>query len=252
MDNSFFTLDQGNLLIRLLLAHFISDFILQTNKMVEGKKWFSWSMILHIFIVFTVTFILSYKLWISAIIAGLHYLTDAIKYEIKRKNIITERWLFIADQFVHVIAIVFVWSCFAGLHSQLLNALAFPFETYNISIILLGYIIIVEPAATLIKNLLYSLNISKEKTEGKNDETKQKDNQKGGRMIGVFERIIILTFVLLGQYEAIGFLITGKSIIRFADRNSDLKSEYVLVGTMMSYAYAIITGVIINWLLIFQ
>ena len=54
---------------------------------------------------------------------------------------------------------------------------------------------------------------------------------------------------LLNQYEAIGFLITGKSIIRFAQKDENLKSEYVLVGTMMSYAIAIITGVIINNLL---
>ncbi|HWZ22996.1 MAG TPA: hypothetical protein VNW06_10105, partial [Cytophagaceae bacterium] len=69
------------------------------------------------------------------------------------------------------------------------------------------------------------------------------------KQIGIFERIIILTFVLLGQYEAIGFLITGKSIIRFANKEEHLRSEYVLVGTMMSYAMSIIVGVSINWLL---
>ena len=61
--------------------------------------------------------------------------------------------------------------------------------------------------------------------------------------------IIILTFVLLGQYEAIGFLITGKSIIRFAEQNPDVKSEYVLVGTMMSYSLSILTGLGIHWLI---
>jgi hypothetical protein len=55
--------------------------------------------------------------------------------------------------------------------------------------------------------------------------------------------------VLLGQYAAIGFLITGKSIIRFANNDEHLRSEYVLVGTMMSYALAIMTGAAINWLL---
>jgi hypothetical protein len=78
------------------------------------------------------------------------------------------------------------------------------------------------------------------------------DNDKlehGGKLIGIFERIIILTLVLLNQYEAIGFLITGKSIIRFADHNSNLRSEYVLVGTMISYAMALLIGVLINNLL---
>jgi hypothetical protein len=71
----------------------------------------------------------------------------------------------------------------------------------------------------------------------------------GGKLIGMFERMIILTFVFLNQYEAIGFLITGKSIIRFAQKEEGLRSEYVLVGTMMSYAFSIIVGVVINWLL---
>jgi hypothetical protein len=61
--------------------------------------------------------------------------------------------------------------------------------------------------------------------------------------------MVILTLVLLGQYEAIGFLITGKSIIRFADTNPKLRSEYVLVGTMMSYALAILMGVFVNYML---
>lgn len=73
--------------------------------------------------------------------------------------------------------------------------------------------------------------------------------ENGGRRIGQFERAIILTFVLLQQYEAIGFLITGKSIIRFAQRDENLRSEYVLVGTMMSYAFSILTGVLVRWLL---
>ncbi len=65
------------------------------------------------------------------------------------------------------------------------------------------------------------------------EETEAKENkiEHGGRRIGQFEqRIIILTFVLLQQYEAIGFLITGKSIIRFAQRDENLRSEYVLVA----------------------
>ena len=40
-----FSVAQGNLLIRLLLAHIISDFILQTDKMVKSKKWLSLYML---------------------------------------------------------------------------------------------------------------------------------------------------------------------------------------------------------------
>jgi hypothetical protein len=59
--------------------------------------------------------------------------------------------------------------------------------------------------------------------------------------------LILLAY--LWPIYPVGFLITGKSIIRFADHNSNLRSEYVLVGTMMSYAIAIITGVGVKFLL---
>src|SRR5690606_22226270 len=51
-----------------------------------------------------------------------------------------------------------------------------------------------------------------------------------GKWIGICERILILTFVLMGQYAAIGFLMTAKSILRFSEKeaNTQLKTEYVL------------------------
>jgi len=67
-------------------------------------------------------------------------------------------------------------------------------------------------------------------------------------LIGQFESIIIITLVLVNHFEAIGFLTIGKSIVRFAVHNSNLRSEYVLVSTMMSYVIAILTGVCINYL----
>ena len=67
---------------------------------------------------------------------------------------------------------------------------------------------------------------------------------KAGRFIGNMERTMILTFVLTGQYSAIGFLIAAKSILRLKD---DKKlSEYILIGTFLSVAFAILTGIIVH------
>jgi hypothetical protein len=109
-----FSTEQGNLLIRLLLAHIISDFVLQTNSMVQNKKWVSLEMLYHIVIVFLLTLLLS-GLWkVSLFIAVLHWITDGFKIQLKSKykneplNIIQLRnkQLFIADQLVHFIIIV--------------------------------------------------------------------------------------------------------------------------------------------------
>jgi hypothetical protein len=56
------------------------------------------------------------------------------------------------------------------------------------------------------------------------------------KWIGRQERVLILTLVLLQKYEAIGLLVTAKSIFRFSEsRNA---GEYVLIGTVISYYYS--------------
>lgn len=64
-----------------------------------------------------------------------------------------------------------------------------------------------------------------------------------GRKIGYAERILIFIFVLLGCYEALGFLLAAKSILRFSESKSDKGyAEYVLYGTLLSTLAALSIG----------
>jgi uncharacterized membrane protein len=235
----FFTTEQGNLLIRFLLAHIAADFILQTGSMVKTKSWISASMFLHIVIVFALTWLFT-GLWLPAIIvAALHWLVDSLKVSLQKKYPQQEAKLFAADQLIHLLTILVVWCWHYNLFATTYKAILFPFNSYKISLLVMGYAFVIWPMAYILKFALQKM--APPENEGGNV------NQ-GGKLIGQFERIIILSFVLLGQYEAIGFLITGKGIIRFAEKEK-LASEYVLVGTMMSYAISILTGLSINWLL---
>lgn len=242
---------QANFLIRLLLAHIISDFVLQTNKMVKTKKWFSGYMFVHIAIVFVMTLLLSGQLICSLLIAISHWLIDSTKCGLQEKYPRRQKELFIADQLMHVIIILIVWIAHFNLWHLIGNSISMPFMDYHFSLLLLAYVWLIFPVSFLIKFVTQSITPNTTQTNPKNELSQ--DNtvniEHGGKLIGQFERIIILTLVLLNQYEAIGFLITGKSIIRFADHNSNLRSEYVLVGTMMSYAIAILTGVYVNYLM---
>lgn len=67
---------------------------------------------------------------------------------------------------------------------------------------------------------------------------------RGGRLIGKLERLLIVMLVLAGEPDGIGFLIAAKSILRFnelagTDRHV---SEYVIIGTLASFAWAIGVG----------
>jgi hypothetical protein len=245
MDKSmvFFTAEQGNLLIRLVIAHLLADFALQTNRMVEDKKWFSVGMSVHIDVVALVTFVLSQNWQLTLFITITHWVIDGFKTILQTKYKEHGKQLFFADQFLHLIVIIGCWSVWFGIWPQLLKVISWPLAHYTTSLFVLAYVWIIWPTGYLLKYALEGIK----RTNQSNEPSEKLEH--GGKLIGQFERIIILTFVLLSQYEAIGFLITGKSIIRFAQNDENLRSEYILVGTMMSYAISIITGVLVNWLL---
>ena len=69
-----------------------------------------------------------------------------------------------------------------------------------------------------------------------------KSNNIGGK-IGNAERMLIFVFILAGCYEAIGFLLAAKSILRFNESKQDKEyAEYVLYGTLLSVLCAVLIG----------
>ena len=66
-----------------------------------------------------------------------------------------------------------------------------------------------------------------------------------GALIGTIERWLILIFVCLQRYDALGLLIAAKSIIRFGDKET-AKTEYVLAGTLMSIFIAVLAGLLVS------
>ena len=64
---------------------------------------------------------------------------------------------------------------------------------------------------------------------------------RGGVMIGLLERGLIFLFVLAGQPSAVGFLIAAKSVLRFdASKRKQKAAEYVIIGTLASFGWALI------------
>jgi hypothetical protein len=71
-----------------------------------------------------------------------------------------------------------------------------------------------------------------------------------GKYIGIIERLFVLIFIIMGRWEAIGLLITAKSVFRFNDlkeSNNRKLTEYILIGTLISFGIAILTGIIYNY-----
>ena len=96
----------------LLLAHFLGDFVLQTDWMVR-KRDNLWFLSLHAFIHFLLMLLLvgSYRsvVWpYLLLLAFIHLVQDRIKNNLLNKRPDWLRVTFVIDQFLHYFAIVFV------------------------------------------------------------------------------------------------------------------------------------------------
>jgi hypothetical protein len=74
-----------------------------------------------------------------------------------------------------------------------------------------------------------------------------------GRVIGLLERGLIFALVLFGQPQGVGLLIAAKSILRFGAVKDDRRmSEYVIIGTLASFGWALIAAYATLWGLSFM
>lgn len=224
--------------IKLLLAHIIGDFFLQSDdfckrKLEKGVK--GPELYVHSFIIFVLSYIalFNWNAWGVAIIIGAsHLIIDTIKCLIKKDNL----YSFAADQLLHclvIFAIAFVcstkWISYITLHES--------FFVNQIIVITIAFLFCAKPANILTKYILKLYNINN--PSDNNSSTKFHS----GALIGTLERWLIIVFVLLGHFEAIGFLLAAKSLIRFKDSET-LKTEYVLLGTLISVTIAVACSLI--------
>ena len=78
---------------------------------------------------------------------------------------------------------------------------------------------------------------------GPTEGTQDLGHYKHGALIGTFERTLVFIFAANNQFNAVGFILTAKSLVRFHDvalkDNGSDGAEYVLVGTLLSTLLAI-------------
>ena len=253
------------LLAKLIIAHLLTDFVFQPDAWVKDKtekRFRSVKLYSHAFIAGLFTFLLIFdrhKWPYAIVIMILHFLIDLVKANIthnadishnlyKHPNpdqILKKRQFryFMVDQFAHLISILGVWLFMIKEPLLVWQELVKVTKRQDLWIIILGYILVTYPSAKVI-----SLFTKPWRKDSNHKKPKGIDN--AGKYIGIFERILILTFVLLNQFQAIGFLIAAKSILRFrkeGDQEPQKRTEYVLIGTLISLVLAILTGIAVKY-----
>lgn len=230
------------LLIFQLLAHVITDFYLQSDSFCavkQEKGAHCWQMYVHALVAFIVSYLCSCSFsfwWAALVIGGSHLMLDCLKSKYS-----TLPWAFFIDQIFHIIVIVSIVVAYCRV-----DTICMP-GWLNVRYLLyaFGLLISLKPINIAMREFMNSAQIVVPSTLGKNTNTNTKELPNAGKWIGVIERLLTYIFVLIGIYEAIGFLIAAKSILRLNDKDV-AKSEYVLVGTLLSFASAIVIGIIIR------
>ena len=239
-----------HLILMQLMAHFVADFILQSEAWCTKKEKcvFSKKHFFHFLIVTTVAYIFSFDWYfaISALIIGLsHYAIDTLKSHYVKKYDDKNALIFFIDQLLHIIILCLVSWIYLKYYVPN-PAFNFQLSLQNTAIIA-AFLFCSKPANVFIKKIfeLFKLNIPKVDPNKKDKDTEkaEKELENAGKVIGVMERFMTLALVLSGQYAAVGLIIAAKSILRF---NNQQKNEYILVGTLLSFGFAILIGVLIN------
>lgn len=158
----------------------------------------------------------------------------------------------IADQLAHYLVIALLWwfICIKGCGEITVENLSFW-------AIVTSYIAVLAPTSILIKSFIEFEGWIPDEPFNSNEPARQAEEPlqglpNAGKWIGYLERILILTFIYTGNVEGIGFLLAAKSIFRFGELNRarDIKvTEYVLIGTLVSFTIAIILGFGVKWLI---
>ena len=224
-------------LLKLILAHVISDFMLQPKKMVEKKSQRNiYSHIKHASVHAALAYIILFEwmLWyVPLIILTTHFAIDYFKTYCSKN--LSNAVLFAADQILHLLVIIALWIIIIP-HNSAYIISGLQTEQKYIWAYITGILLLLKPS---------SVTISAFTEKWKIDNTGLKE---AGLWIGYLERLLIFLFIMMSWYEGIGFLLAAKSIFRFGElKNEDLKTtEYVLIGTFASFLIATVIGLLIK------
>jgi hypothetical protein len=240
----------------LYLAHLLTDFVLQSDRMVTRKKrgaalayvehgaihFFSAAL----FLGFAIPG-LAVSLAFYGTILGLtlvHLGMDWLKLRLIRSEILDDgAAAFLGDQALHTLTVFLTawlitrlpfWTFLAKVHWAQ-SAIEKPLV---VSVVYVGVIF---GGGYIIRFLTKPL--TKQDMSILGETTNEMQN--AGMYIGWLERFVVLTALVLQSPATVGLILTAKSIARYPEMKSVRFAEYFLIGTLLSMSLGIIGGLIL-------
>lgn len=225
--------------LKLLLAHLLGDFVFQSKKWVDDKvakkhksKYLYIHLGVHAVLLLVFLNFQSNYFWAIGIILISHFSIDLLKIYLTKY--VNHLYLFLADQFLHLLVLALV----VGFYYPYRLSFEALFSSHHL-LLIVALIFLSFVSAIIMKHVMSGFKF---------EENLSDDSLKNaGKIIGILERLFVFGFIVLGQWQVIGFLLAAKSVFRFGDlsRAKDRKlTEYILIGTLISFGLAILVGLI--------
>jgi hypothetical protein len=242
-----------SILLRLVLAHIVTGFIFQPQAWEADKKrnkLKSPYLYLHGLLAGLAAWLFLWELkpWgLALFIAGSHVAIEAGK-QYAKDNLLR----FLVSQLLHLGVLVIAWLSLAGTFDQVFPLIGQTLTSDKFLVLLTGFAFVIWPVSLLISKatVRWRREVEAAVQAPEPMQADARDSlEQAGMYIGMFERVLVLIFVLSDQFEAIGFLIAAKSILRFSDRSEQKprkQTEYVLIGTLISFTITIILGLLMK------
>jgi hypothetical protein len=237
--------------LALFLAHMAADFPLQTSWILDKKKqgaaigYLAHGVIHALLAVLCVAIFSDAPLisWTALLVLpGLvlfHLLVDLL-----RSRLPDGLWAFLGEQALHISGLAVAGAFLTPPPYAELKALTVWFLTVREKILFAAavYIAVIFAGGHLIR---YCVRL-RFKAGGPQNVAK---NLAAGMYIGWAERFLVLTALLCRSPEAVGLMLTAKSIARFSELKDDDSAEYFLLGTLLSLSLALAGGLLLYRLL---
>lgn len=230
------------LIIKLLVAHIIGDFVLQPDSWVADKKvnkhkskfLYLHGLVHFLSLLLLLQFDWTYWPYIIIIVVS-HLVIDLIKLNLEGR--INTKILFLTDQIFHFIVIGIVVYIIDPFTINLEKIYSKESLLFILALLLISFV-----SSIVMRMIMGKWNLEEDDSDD--------SLESAGKYIGVLERLFVFGFILLNQWSAIGLLIAAKSVFRFGDlsRAKDRKlTEYILIGSLISFGLAILIGLLYKY-----
>jgi hypothetical protein len=243
-------------ILALYLAHLLTDFVLQSSRMVKQKRsgaakgyakhggvYFACGVAVTGFFVPGIFLSLRFQ----AAMLGLtlvHLGIDWCKIALGRKAAWAEGTAaFAIDQLAHFVTIVAAGCWIArvapsGVLFNFLGIVRTPSD--RVLLLMVMYVGVIFGGGYLIRSLtrplLRDLQVSESPLQLSN----------AGMYIGWLERFLVMTALFLRSPATAGLILAAKSIARYPEFKKEQFAEYFLIGTLLSISAAIVGGMILR------